>query len=84
MQIKSESYLKSICAITLTLLVGAPGVVGVFVTLFPPNGLILSLSSTLTGLFASSTFLLTAWIIWKWSHSCMVCHQNLSSHKYHH
>jgi len=84
MQIISESTLKRFFANTITILVGAPGVVGVFVTLFPPNGAILSFSSTVVGLFASSTFLLTAWIIWKWSHSCLPCQPNLASRKYHH
>ena len=84
MQKISESNLKRLFANTLTLLVGAPGVVGAFVTLSPPNGAMLSLSSTIMGLIASSTFLLTAWMIWKWSHSSLPYHSNLSSHKYHH
>lgn len=83
MPIKTELFLKRIFAITLTLLIGAPGVIGVFITLFPPNGDQLSLTHTLLGLISSSVFLVSAWITWRWSQTCMLCQTNLFSGKLH-
>ena len=84
MKIISGFFLKRIFAITLTLLVGAPGVVGVYITLFHPNVAQLSLSVIFMGLISSFIFLLMAWIIWRWSKTCLLCRTNQSSRELHH
>lgn len=84
MKIISELSLKHIFVIALTLLVGAPGVVGVYVTLFPPSGVQLALSHIVIGLGCSFVFLLIAWAIWMWSKTCLLCQTNHLSSRLHH
>lgn len=80
----NDNFLKRIFIFILVLSLASPGVVGIFVSLFPPNGAQLSLSETLTGLVFSSIFLLTAWVAWKWSQTCVLCDLNHSPRKLHH
>lgn len=80
----NDNFFKQIFAFVLVLSIAATGVVGVVVTLFPPNGNQLSLAETLAGLIFSSVFLLVAWAIWKWSQTCLLCNLSQTTRNLHH
>lgn len=57
----------------VVLLIAALGLIGIAATLFPPPGVVSTPMSTLLGLLFSALFLFVAWVIWRWSRSCLLC-----------
>lgn len=51
------------------------GLLGVAVSLFPPNAERPGPMEALLGLGFSGLFFFSAWVIWRWAHSCLLCRE---------
>jgi len=67
-----RQILKRTISSVVVLLVAGLGLLGIGVTLFPPHGTPTSTLDTLLGLIFAGVFLFIAWLIWRWSRSCLL------------
>ncbi len=65
--------IKRTASTVAVLLIASLGIIGITVTLFPPEGTHIDRLTTLLSLGFSSLFLFIAWALWRWSKSCLMC-----------
>ncbi len=51
------------------------GLLGSAVSLFPPDGAQVGALEGLIGLAFSAIFFFSAWVVWRWVNSCLLCRE---------
>jgi hypothetical protein len=80
MSFRYSHSLKRLLGRTVALLIAGLGVLGVVVSLFPPHHPHPDILTRLLGLVFSASFFLAAWVVWRWTHSCLACSTERQRH----